>query len=134
MMKKPLNRAIRPIPPYGELAPMCGHELQADPEHDRPGDEQEREQELRVRVRDPADPADAPPSVDERRLQDDADHQDHDDGARSRTGWAAGRRSRNELHGRDASRWAGAGTVPERGLTADTCSERDPTPRVRWRA
>ena len=24
MMKKPLNRAIRPMPPYGEFAPVCG--------------------------------------------------------------------------------------------------------------
>ena len=31
MMKKPLNRAIRPIPPYGEFAPVCGTSCSATP-------------------------------------------------------------------------------------------------------
>ena len=63
MMKKPLNRAISPIPPYGRVRAGVGHELEADPEDDGPADEQEREQELRVRVRDLADPASTPPSA-----------------------------------------------------------------------
>ena len=67
------------------------HELEADPEDDGPRDEQEREQELRVRVRDLADPARAALGG-HRRAQDDVDHQDDDDRPRSRTGSAAGRR------------------------------------------
>ena len=36
MMKKPLNRAIRPRPPYGVLAPTCGTSWRHDPEAERP--------------------------------------------------------------------------------------------------
>ena len=59
MMKNPLNRAISPRPPYGRARAGVRHELEHDPEADGPDDEQEREEELRVRVRDPLDPAGA---------------------------------------------------------------------------
>ncbi len=55
------------------------HQLEDDPEADRPDDEQEREEELRVGVRHPADPAGAT-FARQRGLQDDEDHQ-RDDGS-----------------------------------------------------
>jgi hypothetical protein len=54
------------------------YELEADPEDDGPYDEQEREQELRVRVGDLADPG-RPTLGGNRRPQDDLDHRDDED-------------------------------------------------------
>ena len=65
-------------PAVGRVGAGVRDELQADPEDDRPYDEQEREQELAVRAGDPADPAGA--TLDRHgRLEDDPDHRDHDD-------------------------------------------------------
>ena len=75
MMKKPVNSAIRPMPAVGRVRPFVRHELEPDPEDERPGDEQEREQELRVRAGDPAHPA-RPALGRHRRALDDEDHRD----------------------------------------------------------
>ena len=118
MMKKPLNRAISPRPPYGVLAPTWGTSCRPIPKTDRPGDEQEREQELRVRVRDLPDPARAALAR-QRGLEHDHDHQrDDGDADAERDGLLEG--DEEQLHrGRDASRRPGG----QKPLAA---------PAVRW--
>ena len=102
-------------PAVGRVGAGVRHQLQADPEDDRPDDEQEREQELRVRVRDAADPASSRPRPSSPTLRMIQIISDHDGGARSRTGWAAGRRRGTAARGAMLADGRPANGVDRRG-------------------
>ena len=125
-MKKPLNRATSPIPPYGELAPVCGTSWSPIPNTTAQPMNRNVNRNFAfglVIARAQRDGA----LGRHRRLEDDPDHQDRRRWPRCRTGWAAGRRSGTAAR-RDASRWPEARTAC-RGYDGDGPPS-DPAPEA----
>ena len=79
MMKKPLNSAIRPIPPYGELAPWCGTSCSPTPKTSAQPMNRNPNRNFAfglVTLRTQREP----PSAVIAEREDDRDHRDDDDG------------------------------------------------------
>ncbi len=102
MMKKPLNRAISPIAPYGELAPVCGTSWSPTPKKTAQAMNRNVNRNFPFGLVIRRDPLRAALGG-HRRSQHDHDHQDHDArGDPERDRLLEG--DEEELHGRDASR------------------------------